>query len=268
MKKKFFTLSLIIFAIVFSTFSQSTRAFMHLTNGHDYIIKSVYDPTKVMTIRAGSSQATMETYVAGDNDQVWHITEQYPNSPVWFFYVDNIGKNLTFALNGNYHAVNHGAPYLGWNFEWNDTQTAVRMCNFEERWNDPNGNGCFMTLDPTGVDNKVTGQLYTIQIGGVKNADAYNAVTTTGNMLYFDYTLVDISTLTSVSSNKVDNFYIYAQANNIILDNVAGKKVDVYSIEGKIVKQIKSANLLETIPVQNGIYIVKIEASTKKITVN
>lgn len=274
MKKKIFALSLATFAIVFAAFSQSTRDCMALISGHSYIIKSVYDPTKVMTVLANSSQATMETYVSGDNDQIWTVTEHYPGTNSWFFNVANVASNITFDEKGGYVIPSKGEAWYGWVFEWNDAKTAVRMCHLLERWDyaatyDIAYPGVFMKLDPTGADNKVTPYKYARVItNGTRDMTAYNAVTTTPNGKYFDFTIVDTSTLTALTIKTIDNVGIYTKSGYIVLDKVAGMNINIFSVDGRLIKQIKSANAVETIPVQKGVYIVKANDITKKVAVN
>ncbi|MDO9154490.1 MAG: DUF6383 domain-containing protein [Paludibacter sp.] len=274
MKTRIFTLILAFFAFTMLGFSQSTREFMHLTDGHYYIIKSVINSNKVMTIRNGYKFAKMENYVAGDSAQMWHVTEQYPNSPVWFYFIDNkvagdiIHAPLTFNYLGNLdHNLDYTKPFKGWNMEWNDDKTAVRMCNFFERWNngDPNANGCFMT-DSMGV--KVVAYIYKMQTNGVYDGTEYSSVTDAPNQMFFDFTMVDTNTLQGLNDVSIVDFGLFAHAGNIVIDRANGLNISILSIDGRTVKQIKSARSQEVIAVQKGTYIVWVSGTAKKVIVN
>lgn len=276
MKRKIFTSCLALIAISFTLFSQTTRERLFLTQGHYYVFKSFYEPTKVMTLTDGAITATMENYVPGNINQIWKVYRLIPGTERYTNLV-NVGTNLTFSDKGtliqNGDTINNNfgwTTWCSWDLERSDDKTSVRFCHFLERWGwaatyEPQYKGLFLTLNP-GEDNKVTPFLYPrALVSGVRNYTAYNAA----EGLYFDFVPLEVSyTPSAVPNLLADNIDVSVRLGSIILNKVSGMKITIFSMDGRSIKQIKTANATETIPVQKGVYIIKVNNGTQKIVVD
>jgi len=276
MKKKIFTSCLALIAISFALFSQTTRERLFLTKGHYYVFKSFYEPTKVMAIYDGDITAKMETYVPGNANQIWKIYDANRTSEKYTNIV-NAGTNLIFNDHGlivqNGDTANNNTGWLawdGWDLEQSDDKSAVRFCHFLERWGwaatyEPQYKGIFLTLNP-GENDKVTPFLYPrALVSGVRDYTAYNA----NEGLYFDFVPMEVSYTPSAVPNLLDsNIDISVRSGSIILNQVSGMNINVFSVDGRSIKQIKTANSVESIPVQKGVYVVKVNNGTQKVVVD
>lgn len=276
MKKKIFTSSLALIAISFTLFSQTTRERLFLTKGHYYVFKSFYEPTKVMAIYDGDITAKMETYVPGKANQIWKIYDANRSSEKYTNIV-NAGTNLIFNDKGmivqNGDTLNNNTGWLGWDawdLERSDDKTSIRFCHFLERWEwsatyEPQYKGVFLTLNP-GENDNVTPFLYPrALVSGVRDYTAYNAA----EGLYFDFVPLEVSyTPSAVPNLLADNIDVSVRSGSIILSKVSGMNITIFSMDGRSIKQIKSANSVESIPVQKGVYIIKVNNGTQKVVVD
>jgi hypothetical protein len=275
MKTKIFTALFALVAMSISVFSQTTRDRLFLQKGHYYIFKSVYQPQKVMTVHDGGTQAVMEQYVEGNPNQIWKVYDADRTEERYTNFV-NVATNLAFDDHGrlvqNMDTIKDGTgweAWFGWDFELSDDRSAIRICHFLERWTwtatyQPEYKGVFLTLNP-GEDDYVTPFLYARCVTpGIRDYSAYNAA----EGQYFDFVIQEVNYYsTGVHNVWPDNVSIIVNSHSIVMKNVTGMKVNIYTVDGRLIKEIKTANNSETIPVSQGIYLVKVNNGVKKIIV-
>ncbi len=76
-----------------------------------------------------------------------------------------------------------------------------------------------------------------------------------------------IENIETVETEESDGFTVRTSTDGLILENARGKKVSIYSIDGRVVKSTVPASDAEQIDLYKGIYIVAVEGKSKKVLV-
>jgi len=85
----------------------------------------------------------------------------------------------------------------------------------------------------------------------------------------FTYQITITDTTNSIIEYKNDSFYIYTNSNNqtYIKTKQANSLISIYNISGQLIKTINSTNTITELELeQNGIYFVKVNQTTKKVS--
>jgi hypothetical protein len=247
----------------------TNRDRLFLEVGHNYVFKSVYDSTLVMSNENINDVVfKMVPYIAGNQNQIWEVyniqngTEKYTN-------IRNKATGKTIDNNGNIvDAASLGAgaiPWQAWDFELSDDKKSVRLCHFLERWKwdvtfQTSFKGAFLTLNSS--ENNVTPFFYNrCNVNGVRDYSAYNYAE--GH--HFDFKPREIYNQNQVSSNL---HTIYTGFGSIVFENTTGQNIDIYSVDGRLIKQFTSTSSYQSASIKKGVYIVKFNNEIHKVIVN
>lgn len=137
-------------------------------------------------------------------------------------------------------------------------------------------NTTFAVLNGDG-EALIDGTDYTVTDGKIKfltaQEAAYVTMTSaffpkfTGSNIYKTTTFEVKGTGTGISDVEAENTHVSANANGLVISGLAkGDNVNVYAINGMAVAQVKAAASVVNVPVAAGVYVVKVNGKTFKIS--
>ena len=137
-------------------------------------------------------------------------------------------------------------------------------------------NTTFAVLDGAG-EALVDGTDYTVTDGKIKfltaQEAAYVTMTSaffpkfTGSNIYKTTTFKVEGTGTGITDVEAENTHVSANANGLAISGLAkGDNVSVYGINGMAVAQVKAVASVVNVPVAAGVYVVKVNGKTFKIS--
>lgn len=137
-------------------------------------------------------------------------------------------------------------------------------------------NTTFAVLNGDG-EALIDGTDYTVTDGKIKfltaQESAYVTMTSaffpkfTGSNIYKTTTFEVKGTGTGISDVEAENTHVSANANGLVISGLAkGDNVNVYGINGMAVAQVKAAASVVNVPVAAGVYVVKVNGKTFKIS--
>ena len=239
---------------------------MILETGKTYIICLKENVNKVVAFNASGQKAVIEDYVPGKANQTF-TCQAWLNNGEGFMNFNDVANNLTWEQSGNTNPSTSNNAWQGWDLQL-DATGGVRFCHFLERWGWPATfgiDGAFLRVS----DDKTTvvSVLYSKSLDGGATRDytAYNAKAG----MYYDFMIKTPSDYVStvVKTENAKNSSALGGQQTIILNNVSNTNINIYSVDGRLIKNVKPNAETMLVRISKGIYFVNIDNRTSKVVV-
>ena len=246
--------------------SAVTASRMILESGKTYIICLKENVNKVVAFNATGQKATIEDYVSGKTNQQFTL-QSWSNNTEDFVNFKDMANTLSWENSGNTGPSTTNNAWQGWDLQLNATG-GVRFCHFLERW------GWAATYGIDGAFLRVSDDKTTVvsvpynkslAAGTTRDYTAYNAKAG----MYYDFMIKTPADYVStvVKTENVKNSSAFGGQQTIVFNNVSNTNINIYSVDGRLIKNVKPNAETMQVRISKGIYLVNIDNRTSKVVV-
>ena len=80
------------------------------------------------------------------------------------------------------------------------------------------------------------------------------------------YFITEVDGIEEISDNGI-HIYPNPTSDYIFIENIEPQQVTIYSLDGKIIKTVENANVIDVRDLNKGIYLINIDGAVKKIVI-